>query len=368
MSVKGFTEIIGTVKKNPKHGFQSLWETIKHSSYFYGPIQNEIGLSIGHRNMIAVEIDKTGEIPRMVSCSVLEIEEGQTPTAEMLKSLFPQSAFSHNDINTSVSGKSIIVRFIKFPKMNDKELRSALEFEAEKYIPFDLADVYLDFDVLRTDEHKRYVEVALVVAKREAIDSVIDLCGSAGLNTKIIDIDSFACFNTFLAAYPDDGNKNIALINIGAKISSLTIITNGQPSFCRDIYFGGDDITFGLSKKMGLEHKDAADLKCNLGQVKDENVRVVIREIVGYLINEIKLSFDYFESQSNKEKFTIDAIYLIGGSSRLQGLSQLFNDSLHIQTTLFDPLRAVVVDERVDAALVERYGPSLAVPIGLALR
>ena len=357
------------LKKDPKKTAITLWEAIKKSSFFWGPQQNEIGVSIGHQNVIAVELDKTQEVPHLKRFAVCEITENHANISEILKEMFQNEGFSTTYINTSLSGKSVIVRFIKFPKMNKRELRSALEFEAEKYIPFDITEVFLDFDVLdKSDATKKYLNIALVAAKKDAVNQLLENCKDAHLNVKVIDNDSFACFNAFLAAYPEETMNTTALINIGAKLTNLMIVYQGLPSFSRDLYFGGDDITLGLSKKLQVDISEASKLKYNLKATKDENVQIIVREILNYLITEIKLSFDYFETQTQKEKRSIETIYIIGGTSQLEGLDTFIEETLNIKTVHFEPLRGIIVEDSVDKKLLKRYTASLAVPIGLAIR
>lgn len=353
-------------RENPRGVSGQLFQQLLHSSFFLGPKQNSIGVSIGHKNVIAVEIDQSQQTPRLVNFSVKQLMEGGPVMSSLLADMFSQGGFTHPFVKVSLSGKSVIVRFVKLPKMNKKELRSALEFEAERYIPFELNQVYLDFDIIRADVAKKFTEVVLVVAKTDAVDELITECKMAALQPTLIDVDCFACYNAFLAAYPHEVDKPIALVNIGAKLTNLLILSQGLPAFTRDIYFGGDDVAANLSKKLDIPVEVADALQCNLQNAQIDNIKVIIREILSYLVNEMKLSLDYFESQFQKQK--VEAIYLIGGASQLDGLVDIFNETLGVPTQHFDPLRCVVVDESLDQAMVQKYAPSLAVPIGLAMR
>ncbi len=367
--INGVKDSLGEIKKNPKNIANKVYDFIKKSSFFWGPQQNDIGVSIGHQNIIAVELDKTQEVPHIKRLAVHEITQESADISEILRQMFHDAGFSNNCINTSLSGKSVIVRFIKFPKMNKKELRSALAFEAEKYIPFDINDVYLDFDILDSDTaSKKYLDIALVAAKKDAVHQLLSNCKDANLSIKVIDNDSFACFNSFLAAYPEEKMKTTALINIGAKLTNLMIVYQGLPAFSRDLYFGGDDITLGLSKKLQVDIKEATKLKYNLKTTKNANIKTAISEILHYLMTEIRLSFDYFETQTQKEKRSVEDIYIIGGSSQLEGLVELIEETLKIKTVHFEPLRCIILDDSVDKKLIKQYEASLAVPIGLAIR
>jgi type IV pilus assembly protein PilM len=356
------------LKKSPGNYLKILWDAFKKSSFIWGPQINDIGLSVGHRNIVALELDKSQEIPRIVRFAVREITSENPNISAIIREMFESEGFTNSYVNTSISGKSIIIRFIRFPKMTKKELRTSLEYEAEKYIPFDVSQVYLDFDLIETDEKNKFVEVVLVAAKKEGINDVLTSCKAAGLTVKLIDVDSFACLNTFVTAYPEEKTKTVALLNIGAKITNLLVMSNGVPAFSRDVYFGGDDITLGLSKKMHIDVHAAAQLKYNFKGTDDTDVKLIIREILGYLLTEMKLSFDYYQNQDQKKKAQIEAVYLIGGTSRLEGIDVLLQDSIGVPVTILDPLRCVTVAENIDHELLNNYCASLAVPIGLALR
>jgi type IV pilus assembly protein PilM len=364
-SVSGLSQQISS---SPKGVLQSLWAAFKKSTFIWGPQLNDIGLSVGHRNIVAVEIDKTGDFPRLVKCGVREVSTDNPNVSALLREMFDTEHFSNSYVNTSISGKSIIIRFIRFPKMQKKELRTSLEFEAEKYIPFAVNQVYMDFDIIGSDDNSKFIDVALVAAKREGVDDVLQMCKNAGLTPRIIDVDSFACMNTFLTAYPEEVGKTVALVNIGAKITNVIVMDKGTPAFSRDVYFGGDDITGSLSKKLHIDLQAAAKIKYNLKKEKDENIALIIREILGYLMTELKLSFDYFENQEQKKKSKIEAVYLIGGTSRLEGIDGILSQGLGTSVQILDPLRCVTVDPSIDQNLLNTYSASLAVPIGLALR
>ena len=355
-------------KNTRKRSLSSLWDTIKKSSFIWGPQLNDVGVSIGHRNIIVVEIDNKENIPRLVKFAVREVSSDNPNISSILKELFETEGISNSLINTSISGKSIIVRFIRFPKMGKKDLKNSLQYEAEKYIPFDVSQVYLDYDIVGDEENKKFYDIALVAAKREGVDDLLLSCKSADLGVKVIDVDSFACLNTFLCAYPEEVKSTVALVNIGARITNLLIMSQGVPAFSRDVYFGGDDITAGLSKRLHIAITEAAQLKFNLKEIDDSNVKIIIREILAYLITEMKLSFDYFQNQDPKKQQKINKVYLIGGTSRLEGLKDIIQQAIDVPTHFFDPLRCVTIDPALDHNQLNDYSASLAVPIGLALR
>ncbi|MFC1809596.1 type IV pilus assembly protein PilM, partial [Candidatus Omnitrophota bacterium] len=305
---------------------------------------------------------------RLVNLAAQKITKEIDNKSDLLKQIFQDAKFTSDVINTSISGNAVITRFIKFPHMSKKDLKNALEFEAEKYIPFNLSDVYIDFDIIREEkeETKKFYKLALVAVKRDTINSFYEICKAAGIHLNAIDLDCFAYSGLFKLTYPDKTDKPVALVNIGAELTNISIIEDGYEAFTRDVIFGGTDITNRISKILKISVEDALDFKYNLDVNVQEN-KIVLKDALKYFLQELKLSLDFFKNQVNKGS-DVQEIYLFGGTSWLNGLCQLVNEETKIETILFDPVKNIIVDDTVDVQLFERLRGSLSVPLGLALR
>ncbi len=345
-----------------------LVASVRKSSLLWEPQENNIGLSIGHKNVIIVEIDFSADPPVLVNVSVKELTADNPNISDVIKEMYEEKNFSSVFVDTSISGKSIIVRFIKMPKMQRKDMANALLFEAEKYIPFDVSQIYLGFDILNADAiNSKMVDVALVAAKKEGVDNIIETANKAGIMLNSIDIDSFACLNTFLFSYPEYSGNIVAIINIGARVTNLLICSKGKPVFSRDIYFGGDDITIGIKKRFAIGEPDALKLKLALENA-DQDIKSSVKEILSYLLNEISLSFDYYHSQNKDEALVVESIFLTGGTSSLFGIEKLFFEKFNISVNLLNPLKNISVGPDVDIDELTKVRGSLAVAVGSALR
>lgn len=344
--------------------FGRIRKYIANSSFLWGQQYNDISVSVGHKNITAIELDKTGDLPVICGFQRKAFESDQ-PVSEQLKSIFSGRNFTNRFAITSLCGKSVIVRFVNFPVMPKKDLRSALEFEAEKYIPFDIDNVYMDFAIISEDTKKKSLNVAIVVAKKESINDLVNDFKNADIIIKDINIDSFAAYNTFCYSYPEELENVTALLNIGAKVSSLMVINDGTPAFSRDIYFGGDDLTAALSKKIHLPEVKAEEIKKEISADSDAELKVGYREALNYLLQEVKLSLDYFSKQFDSKKVT--KIFMTGGATANTYLSEVVAQVINIPVENIDPLRNVLVSEKIESSLLNAHAASLTVPLGLAL-
>ncbi|MBN1493925.1 MAG: type IV pilus assembly protein PilM [Candidatus Omnitrophica bacterium] len=327
-----------------------------------------IGLSVGHSNIIAVEVERKNNEYKIVGVAAQKITPQANDKIELLKALFRNNKFTSSVINSSISGNAVITRYIRFPHMSKKDLRNALEFEAEKYIPFNLSDVFIDFDIIceEKEDTKKFYKLALVAVKKDAVLSFYDIIKAAGIQLNALDLDCFAYTNLFQVTYPEKTEEPVALVNIGAELTNISIIDNGHSAFTRDVIFGGTDITNKIAKLLNLSPEEALNFKYNLDVNVQEN-KIILKDSLKYFLQELKLSLDFFKNQVCKDK-EVKSVYLFGGTSWLNGLCQIVNEELKVETFLFDPMKKFSVGENVDIQLLDQLRGSLSVPLGLAIR
>src|SRR5262245_10800060 len=222
-----------------------------------------IGLDIGSHCVKAVEITQTG--PEMVVTAFGRNEiVSEGGKADAIVDLLQDRAFRTRRVCTAVSGKSVIVRYLTMIQMSDDDLRNAIKFEADKYIPFDVDEVVLDAQRLddppgaRTGLQENEMRVLLVAVKRSLIDDHVQLIQSIGLQPEITDVDALALGNAYelrrsLAAGVEDDDKVVALLDVGANKTNINVLRAGTSHFTREIYLGGDDLTSAIAKRLGCE-------------------------------------------------------------------------------------------------------------------
>ncbi|MCX5703291.1 MAG: type IV pilus assembly protein PilM, partial [Candidatus Omnitrophica bacterium] len=210
--------------------------------------------------------------------------------------------------------------------------------------------------------------VLIAVAKKELINQRIKLIEDAGLSADIVDIDSLALTNAFNFNYSEDDslkNKVMALLNIGYSVTNLSILENGIPHLSRDIHIAGNNFTQKLVDTFGVDFKSAEELKLNPDDQKAAKVTEAFESVVTSLIGEIRISFDYYESQSAS---SVAKIFLSGGGSKIVGLKDMLGNLLGIEVEYWDPLKKIILSNEVDSQKIKTLFSQFAVAIGLALR
>lgn len=292
-------------------------------------------------------------------------EKKKTDIVDAIKRALKSANIKSKEVITSVGGQSVVVRQVVFPKMTAEEVKSAIKFEAEKYIPFNINEVYLDAQIIDDKGADNNIKVILVAAKKDLVDEHISCLKEVGLRPKIIDTDSIAIVNSFLFNYPGEGKvKTLALVNIGARLTNICMLKDELLIFVREIPIGGQDLTDSIKSAMNLDDEAAEKMKWEPAE-KLEEVNSAIKTALENLENQIRLSFDYYENQFGKG---IDRIYLCGGASQQVELDRHLVQALGIEVSFWQPTKALKVSPKVSQESLKKSSSQLAVCVGLALR
>ena len=256
--------------------------------------------------------------------------------------------------------------------MSDTELAESIYWEAEQYIPFDIQDVNLDYQVLEAGpgaEDRGTMDVLLVAAKKEKIADYTGVIAQAGRVPIIVDVDAFALQNAYEMNYGIDPEAVVVLLNAGASAININIIHGDQSVFTRDISIGGNAYTEALQKELNLTFEDADQLKKGLPVegATFEEAEPVVRAVSENLLLEIQKTFDFFKATAESDR--IDHIVLSGGASQSEGLLEALAERFEARVERFDPFRQIAfAGKKLDDDLRAEVGPTAAVAVGLALR
>lgn len=332
-----------------------------------GKTKTRIGLDIGTSAIKIVEASGTAEKPVLTALALANITpSSKSNLTDLIKSTMQEARVSTKDANISVSGPSLIVRFISMPKMKMEDLKNAIRFEAEKFIPFDISECVIDFQILTKSDTDNRTNILLVAARREQIQDRVRAVEQAGLSVGLIDVDCFAVSNSFLRNFPSlDPNKTVALLNIGASYTNLSILKAGVIFFSRDVAIGSNDFDETIAKIFSISPDAAHELKVS---PKDKAPRLAesAKQVVNSLVDDVKLSFSYHENQSGQ---SVDEVYLTGGGAGLAGLDEVFSEALGAKPIRWDPLAFLDKTGRgIDTDLLNSSKAYFAVAAGLALR
>ena len=337
-----------------------------------------VGLDIGSSAVKAVELTKskkgyqiTGFASEPLSPDAVvdgAIMEAKS-VADAIKRAMVAGKFKPKGVATGVSGHSVIVKRVVFAA-GPKEIEAAVQLDSEQYIPFDIAEVNLDYAVVgpgTTTSDDPGTEVVLVVAKKDKIENQTNVISLSGKNPEVVDIDAFALQNAFEANYTVDPNATIALLNIGASLMNINIVKGGLPLFIRDVSVGGNQYTDILQKELQLNFQEAEDLKLGkTGGPEAEMVQPLLESITDMVIMEVHKTFEFFRETYPNE--TITQVLISGGTARTAGLAPKIEETFGYPTEVMDPFKSITFGPKVDAAKVTSLGPALAVAVGLALR
>ncbi|MGE5300951.1 MAG: type IV pilus assembly protein PilM [Acidobacteriota bacterium] len=288
---------------------------------------------------------------------------------DSIKEMVKKTGIKTKDTVISISGhSSVIIKRISLPEMSEEDLSESIKFEAEQYVPFDIEDVNLDFQILGPKEEPGEMDVILVAVKKDIINEYISVIREAGLNPIIVDIDAFALENMYGVNYEIQPEKNIALLNIGASTINLSILKGGISVFTRDSSLGSNLHTEALQREFNISYENAERLKRGeaLENVSPEDAAAVIESASEEILSEIVRSFDYYRSTTLHED--ISEVIFGGGCSLLKNFSSMIAGRTGIETTVVDPFRNIKIPDRFDIAHIQEIAPIMAVAVGLALR
>ncbi len=331
-----------------------------------------VGLDIGSSAVKAVELtDRNGAL-EVTGFGQIEVgAEDPAARSRAIAELMREGGFKSRRVITGLSGKMVIVRYLTMVNMNDDELKNAIAFEAGKYVPFPLEDCVMDCQRIESPVDRAghgNMNVLFVAAKRSQVVEHLEIIKAAGFTPEVVDLDVFALSNAWALSAPatpeGEKPKTVAFVDIGAQKTCLNIAIGTTSLFTREIYYGGQDFTQAVGRRMNVEARDAETIKREPGE-NDGLVREAVLPTIDDLGNEIQLSFDYFENQFEHE---IDEILLSGGGSRLEIVVESFEKIFEKPTTVFNPFEALAINSAIDADLLACNAGRLAVAAGFAAR
>jgi type IV pilus assembly protein PilM len=271
-------------------------------------------------------------------------------------------------VNIAVSAPAAIIRYINFPRMDKEELKQALKFEAQKHIPFQISEVSIDGFILKSDLPDNKMLVLLSAVKKDFLSQRLKLIDSVGLHANVVDIDSLAVVNAFTFNYGQEEivkAKTVGLLNIGASFSNLSILEAGIPRLTRDIQIAGNGITQKIADTFSVDFKAAEGMKIAPDNERASRIAGAGEFVLSNLAREIRVSFDYYESQNAS---SVVKIFLSGAGSYFAGLRDTLANLLSIEVEPWNPLKNIPTANGIDSAKAQATSGQLAVAVGLALR
>lgn len=341
--------------------------------------KNCIGVDIGSSAIKVVQVKTSKRGVQLVNFGIepvppQSIVDGSmmnaSAVADAISSIFSQLKIRSKDVALAIAGHSVIIKKISVPTMTRDELEEQIHWEAEHHIPFPKDEVELDHQILDpAGGGGNQMEVLLVAAKKEVVTDYADAARQAQLNPCVVDVGAFALQNCFETNY-GKSDETVALLNVGASISTLNIVHQGESAFTRDVTIGGNAYTEEIQKQLNIGYEEAEAYKCG-GTAGDEVIPREVEEILTQqaevMAGEFQRSFDFYLATTAEGQ--IDRVYLSGGSAKVPALREAIETRARIPVELLDPFKGIDVDESTfDMDYVTEQAPMAAVALGLALR
>ena len=355
------------------------------------PKKNQlVGLDIGSHSIKLVEIDdsKKGMIlknfgivhlPRdtVVEGSIKEMEVA----ANAIKNLYKNLNVKNKNVATSISGFSVIVKKISIARRDEAALDSSIQEEAEQYIPFDISDVNLDYEILMDSEENlleeeaentsgrdsELMDVMLVAAKKDIIEEYESLIHLAGLNPVVMDVDAFALQNAFEVS-SGEITGCYAIINIGAEELGINAIKDGVSMFTRDSSYGGTQITEAIAAQFDVSHEEAEKIKLGGSELEDKTIlEEIFTSMVAGWVQETSRALDFLSTTYPDEK--IEKIFVSGGACKIPDFIKYLEMETGIPVEEMNPFAGLQINEKIfDPKYLSDIAPQAGVAVGLALR
>ncbi|HVR41918.1 MAG TPA: type IV pilus assembly protein PilM [Thermoanaerobaculia bacterium] len=346
---------------------------------FFSKSRQIVGLDIGSSAIKLVELkEKKAGSYQLVkigleTLSPEAIVDGSIMDSSMvvdtIQRLNSSLGVKNSSYGTSLSGHSVIIKKISLPAMSAEELSESIQWEAEQYIPFDINDVNLDYVPLTTPGAGDNIDVILVAVKKEKINDYTSVIQQAGRSAQLVDVDAFAVQNAYEMSYGVDEGRVLALVNIGASVTNVNILSGRSSLFWRDITFGGNQYTDAIQRELNLSFAQAEGLKRGeaAGDHTIQQVIPILNSVSEDFASELRKTLDFFTATSGAER--VDSIMLSGGGASALNLETILRDKFGIDVEIMNPFRNVSFNEgEFNPEWISEVAPSMAVAVGLAIR
>ncbi|MBX3299970.1 MAG: type IV pilus assembly protein PilM [Acidobacteria bacterium] len=346
----------------------------------FGKKKGVAGLDIGSSSIKMVELESKSGNLNLVSLGFENLPgdtiiDGQIMEMNLVSDVIQNVCNNHqieaDKVVTGVSGHSVIIKNIVLPPMSREELEESIDWHAEEHIPYDLADVSLDYQVTGEDEES--TQVLIAACKRERIDNIKQAIQLAGKSPVVIDVDTFALQNCYEANYDPTEDDVVTLLNIGASTMNVNIVKGTRSLFTRDITVGGSQFTDVLQRSLGLNFQQAEAVKRGVVDaaegLEEKSIEPLMNNVTEIVAMEIQKTFDFYRATTDDNETQVHKILISGGGSKLAGLADELSRRLELPVEVLDPFRKVVIDtKKFDPEYISEIVPEMAVAVGLAMR
>ena len=336
-----------------------------------------LGVDIGTANIKLAEVIQTEQGYQLLSFEVIPVPPGVIEGEKIVNTDFVSKAVDgvvkkvfgkkKKYAGVALCGSCVTVKKITVPRMNEEFIKEQIKWEAEQYIPYDIEETHLGFEILNANSDKENIGILLVAATQSSISERVDILSKIGLECKLVDVEGFALANCFEKNYAQSSQDAQVLLNVGDKVTNFVGINKGEIVFCRDLSLGGASYTSVLEGHLEISTAEAEEMK--LGFSRNEPVPKEAGEVLQLfhkeIIEEIKSNLDIFCSDNSV--LSVQKCYVTGGGARVPGfLEQL---SSLVPCEKLNPLQKVMCDKnKFSPQYLDQISDLSPIALGLALR
>lgn len=338
-----------------------------------------LGLDISSTTVKLLELSHVGDKYRVESYAVSSlpldavIEKNVNDVdgvSNAIRSVIAQSRTKIKTVAAAVAGSSVITKMIDMPSgLGEDDMETQLTLEADQYIPYPLEEVAIDFEIQgASPERENQVEVLLAACRRETIDARVEAVEGAELTPRIMDVEAYAMERAFSLIQDQlemESENTVAVVDIGATMTTLSVLTNGQTIYTREQLFGGKQLTDEIMRRYGLPLEEAGLAK-KQGGLPDDYEPEVLEPFKDAVVQQVARSLQFFFSSSQYND--VDYIILAGGVASMEGLEELVREKLGTPTTVANPFANMAISSKVNAVALSSDAPAMMIACGLALR
>ena len=338
-----------------------------------------LGLDISSTTVKLLELSRTGNTYRVESYAVSSLQQDAVvekaindvdAVASAIRSVVAQSRSKLKHVSAAVAGSAVITKLIDMPAgLNDDEMETQLTLEADQYIPYPLEEVALDFEIQGPSaERDDMVQVLLAACRRETIDTRVEAIESADLVPKVMDVEAYAMERSYALVRENLGLSEtavVAVVDIGATMTTLSVLKDGKTIYTREQLFGGKQLTDEIMRRYGLPLEEAGLAK-KQGGLPDDYEPELLNPFRDAVVQQVTRSLQLFFSSSQYND--VDHIIMAGGVSYMEGLSDLVQEKLDTPAVVANPFAEMTISPRVNAVALGADAPAMMIACGLALR
>lgn len=288
----------------------------------------------------------------------------------VIKKAISKSRANSKRAAIAVAGSAVITKNIEMSdSLSGDEMDYQIRIEADQYIPYPLEEVALDWEIQGPSEIAGNVNVLLAACRLENVELRKDALEIGGVETGIVDIEAFCTERCYEMIQPqldsDEDVDTVAVVDIGATMTTLSVLHQGKIIYTREQLFGGKQLTEEIMRRYGLSEEEALRAKLD-GGLPDDYESEVLDLFRDSVVQQVSRSLQFFYSSSQYND--VDYIVLAGGTSSIIGLDQLTQEKLGISTIVANPFVNMTLSQKVNASLLNNDAPSLMIACGLAMR